>query len=88
MERIADGEETERESREGKTMGPDQTVDRPKSTSEEAAYDAVMCWEWEGGALAPTAVDNAAGRDLAATDMAATPWPHSSPASEPHPRAS
>jgi hypothetical protein len=41
-------------------MRPDRAVDRPKkSASEEAAYDAVMCWEWEGGALAPTAVDHA-----------------------------
>jgi hypothetical protein len=23
----------------------------------EVAYDAVMCWEWEGGALAPTQAD-------------------------------
>jgi hypothetical protein len=39
-------------------MGPDQDVDRPEPAREDAAYDAVMCWEWEGGALAPTAVDH------------------------------
>jgi hypothetical protein len=36
-------------------MWPDQDVDRPEPAREDAAYDAVMSWEWEGGALAPAA---------------------------------
>ena len=37
----------------------DRAVEMSESKRDgEAAYEAVMCWEWEGGALAP----NRAGR--------------------------
>jgi len=42
-------------------MAPDQDVGKPEPTREDAAYEAVMCWEWEGGALAPAAVDHPRG---------------------------
>jgi hypothetical protein len=42
-------------------MASDQDVGRPEPTREDAAYEAVMCWEWEGGALAPAAVDQPRG---------------------------
>lgn len=31
---------------------------------EDVAYDAVMCWEWEGGALAPTQADFSVGQSV------------------------
>ena len=47
------------------------SVDRTVDTSEskrgaDPAYEAVMCWEWEGGALAPTAAPQT-GRNGAST---------------------
>jgi hypothetical protein len=44
-------------------MGTDRAVDRSESARDgEAAYEAVMCWEWEGGALAPAPTGRAVRR--------------------------